>query len=88
MGKRRLFAWDSFRTHLVQSVKEFLSKGKIDPIVIPLGAIGHIQAADVSWNKTIKDQLREVYDQRIDEGPRTHTKGGNMRGLSLKQIVQ
>ena len=88
MGKRRLSAWDSFRAHLVQSVKEFLSKGKIDPVVIPVGAIGHIQATDVSWNKTIKDQLREIYDQWIDEGPGTHTKGGNMRGLSLKQIFQ
>ena len=67
---------------------EFLSKGKIDPVVIPVGAIGHIQAADVSWNKTIKDQMREIYDHWIDDGPRTHTKGGNMRGLSLKQIVQ
>ena len=88
MGKRRLFAWNSFRAHFVLSVKEFLSKGKIDPVVIPVGAIGHIQATDVSWNKTIKDQLRERYDQWIDEGPRTHTKGSNMRGLSLKQIVQ
>ena len=61
-GKRRLFAWDSFRAHLVQSVKEFLNKGKIDPVVIPGGATGHIQAADVLWNKPIKDQLREMYD--------------------------
>ena len=52
-GKRRLYAWDSFRAHLVQSVKELL-KGKSDPVVIPGGAIGHIQAADVSWNKPIK----------------------------------
>ena len=30
-GKRRLFAWGSFRAHLVQSVKELLNKGNIDP---------------------------------------------------------
>ena len=47
-GKRRLFAWDSHRAHLVQSVKEMLNKGKIDPVVIPGGATGHIQVAEVS----------------------------------------
>ena len=65
-----------------------LNKGKIDPIVIPGGATGHIQAKDVSWNKPIKDQLREMYDQWMDEGPHTYTKEGNMRGPLLKQIVQ
>ena len=62
-GKRRLFAWDSFRAHLAQSVKELLSKGKIEPVVILGGATGHIKAADISWNKPIKDQLREMYGQ-------------------------
>ena len=85
VGKRRLYAWDSFRAHLAQSVKELL-KGKIDPVVIPGGATGHIQAADVSWNKPIKDQVREMYEQWMDEGPHTHTKEGNMHGF--KQIVQ
>ena len=47
-GKRRLFAWDSFRAHLAQSAKELLNKGKIDSFVIHGGATGHIQAADVS----------------------------------------
>ena len=65
-----------------------LNKGKIDPIVIPGGATGHIQATDVSWNKPIKDQLREMYDQWMDEGPHTYTKESNMRGPPLKQIVQ
>ena len=65
-----------------------LNKGKIDPVVIPGGATGHIQVADVSRNKPIKDQLREMYDQWMDEGPHRHIKGGNMRGPPLKQIVQ
>ena len=87
-GKRRLFACDSFRAPLVQSVKELLKKGKIDPVVIPGGATGHIQVADVSWNNPIKDQLREMYDQWMDEGPHTHTKGGNMRELPVKETIQ
>ena len=65
-----------------------LNKGKIDPIVIPGGATGHIQATDVSWNKPIKDQLREMYDQWMDEGPHTYTKEGNICRPPLKQIFQ
>ena len=57
-GKRRLFAWSSFRSHLLQSVKELFNKGKIEPVVIPEGATGNIQAADALWNKPVKDQLR------------------------------
>ena len=58
----KLFAWDSFRAHIVQSVKELLKKGKIDPVVIPGGATRHIQAVDISRNKPIKNQLREMYN--------------------------
>ena len=53
--KRRLFSWDSFRAHLDQSDKELSKKGKIDPVIIPGGATLHNQAAEISWNKPIKD---------------------------------
>ena len=56
-----VFASDSFRAHLLQSIKELLNKGKINPVVIPGGATGHIQAVHISWNKPIKDQMR-MYD--------------------------
>ena len=46
----------SYRAHLAQSVKELFNQGRIDLIIIPGGATGHIQVADRSWNKTIKDQ--------------------------------
>ena len=49
-----------------------LNEGKIDLVVIPGGATGHIQVADRSWNKPIKDQMREIYGQWMDEGPNTH----------------
>ena len=87
-GSRRLFAWDSYRAHLTDSVKELMSKGKIDQVIIPGGATGHIQAPDVSWNKPMKDKLRELYDQWMEEGPHATTKGGNMRGSPLKSIIQ
>ena len=58
------------------------------PVVIPGEATGHIQVADESWNKPIKDQLREMYDQWMDEGPHTYTKEGNICRPPLKQIFQ
>ena len=86
-GKRRLFVQDNFRAHLVQSVKELLNKGKTDPTVIPGGALD-ILKLQLSWNKPIKDQLKEMYDQWMDERSLTHIEGGNMRGPPLKQIAQ
>ena len=59
----------------------------MDSIVIPGGATGHSQAADVLWNNPIKDQLREMYNKWMNERPHTYTKKGNMRGPPLKQIV-
>ena len=65
-----------------------LNKKKIKHTVIPGGATGYIQAAEKSLNKTIKDQLREMYDQWTDEEPHTNTKGSNTRRPPLKEIVQ
>ena len=87
-GKRRLFAWNSCRDHLIQSVKELLNKGKIEPVIVPGGTTVHIQVAYLSWNKPIKDNLREIYNQWMDEGPHTYTKEGNMSRPPSKQIVQ
>ena len=84
----KLFAWDSFGAHLVQSVKDLLNRGKIDLVIIPGGGTGHIQVADVSWNEPTKDQLRKMYSQWMDEEPHTHTRDCNMSGLPLKQVVQ
>ena len=50
-GTKRLLAWDSYRAHLTHESKDLLRKGKIDQVIIPGGATGHIQAPDVCWNK-------------------------------------
>ena len=47
----------------------------MDPVVIPGGVTGQIQKTDISWNKPKKDQMREMYDQWMDKGSHTHTKG-------------
>ena len=66
-----MFVSGNYRAHLVQSIKELLNKGKIEPVVIPGGAAGHIEAAGVLWYKPMKDQLREMYNQWMDEGSHT-----------------
>ena len=79
-GKRKLFAWDNFRAHFVQSEKNCSTKEKPTPLSFLV----------VHWtlNKPIKDQLKEMYDQWMNEGSHTHIKGGNMRGPPLKEITQ
>ena len=63
-----------------------LNKGKINPVVIPGGGTAHIQTAYILLNKPIKDQLREMYDQWMDEVPHTYTKDCTMSRPPLKQI--
>ena len=67
-GARRLLACDSFRCHLTPAVKYLLNKGKIDSTIVPGGCTKYIQARDVSWNKPLKEYLREMYDLWLADG--------------------
>ena len=45
---RRMLAWDSFKCHLTDSIKQDLAKAKIDPVIVPGGCTRYIQAFDVA----------------------------------------
>ena len=45
-GKHCLLAWDSFHCHLTDGVKGLLSKGLIDPAIVPGGCTKFIQALE------------------------------------------
>ena len=62
---RRMLAWDSFWCHVLDSVKQELNRGKIDPEIVPRGCKKYIQAPDVSWNKPFKTKVTEKYDEWI-----------------------
>lgn len=59
-GTRRLLAWDAFRCHQTPRVNDILNRAKVDSVIIPGGCTKFIQAPDVSWNKPMKEYLREM----------------------------
>ena len=78
-GNRRLFAWNSFRCHPTPGVNSILNRAKVDGVIIPGGCTKFIQAPDVSWNKPMKEYLREMYDEWLAESEHQLTPQGNMR---------
>ena len=66
-GARRLLAWDAFRCHLMPEIRAILSSSHADTIIVPGGCTKFIQAADVSWDKPIKEHLGEMYDKWLAE---------------------
>ena len=75
---RRLLAWDSFKCHVMGTVKDELAESKIDTVIIPGGCTKYIQAPDVVWNKPFKAKVTEQYDEWM----------GNMRAPPRKEIVK
>ena len=62
--KRRLFACGTFRAHLVQSVKELINKGKLDPAVIPGGATTYSSGRRIMEQAYKRSSERNV--RRVD----------------------
>ena len=60
----------------------------MDTIIVPGGCTKFIQAADVSWNKPIKEHLGEMYDKWLAENEHELTAQGNMRAPSRRQMVR
>ena len=87
-GARRLLTWDSFRCHLTPAVKNLLNKGKIDSAIVPGGCTKYIQAHNVSWNKHMKEYLREMYDLWLADGTHELTAHGNMRAPPRWQMIK
>ena len=59
---RQMLAWDSFKCHITDSIKQELAQAKIDPVIVPGGCTKYIQAPDVAWNKPFKAKVTEKYD--------------------------
>ena len=56
----------------------------MDIAVVLEGCTKFVQPADVSWNKPFKDQLSKFYDDWMESGEKTYTKGGNMRAPTFE----
>ena len=85
---RRMLAWDSFKCHITDSIKQELAHAKIDPVIVPGGCTKYIQAPDVAWNKPFKAKVTEKYDAWMADGAHSFTAAGNMRGPPRREIVK
>ena len=72
---RRLLVWDSFKCHINPRAKQLLLGRNVDMAVVPGGCTKLVQQADVSWNKPFVDRFREFYDELMENGEKTYTKG-------------
>ena len=77
---RRLLVWESYRYHIMASVSNHARRNANSDIsVIPGGLTGHLQPADVSWNKPFKQAYKALYNDWMATGEKSLTPAGNMR---------
>ena len=69
-------------------MKGLLSKGLIDPAIVPGGCTKFIQAPDVSWNKPMKELLCESYDSWLACDDHQLTPQGNMRPPPRRAMIE
>ena len=77
---------------MTDRVKMHLSSLKTDGCLIPGGLTGHLQPADVSWNKPFESAYRELYNEWMASGEKSYTPAGNLRApdklLCLQWVKQ
>ena len=83
-----MLAWDSFKCHITDSVKQELAQAKIDPVIVPCGCTKYIQPPDVAWNKPFKAKVTEKYNVWMAVRAHSFTATGNMRGPSHQEIIK
>lgn len=79
-----LLVVDSFRGHLVDSVRAKLKELRTDLAVIPGGLTSMLQPLDVSLNKPFKDNVRRLYSEWMAEGDHAMTPGGKIKKPSVE----
>ena len=72
----------------METVKQELLTSKIDPLIILGGCTKYIQAPDVSWNKPLKANVTEKYDECMAGEAHSFTPAGNMRAPPRREIVK
>lgn len=81
-----LLVVDSFRGHLVDSVRAELKELRTEIAVIPGGLTSLLQPLDVSVNKPFKDNVRRLYAAWMAEGQHDLTPGGKIRRPSVEVL--
>ncbi|RMX42811.1 hypothetical protein pdam_00022497 [Pocillopora damicornis] len=84
----RITAWDFFKCHITESIKQELAQTKIDPVIVPGGCTRYIQAPDVAWNEPFKAKATEKYDAWIADRAHSFTAAGNMCGPPRREVIK
>ena len=74
----KMMVYDSFRGHLVESVKKKFRENGFDLAVISGGLTSICQPLDVAINKPFKDNLRKVWHLWMANGGAGETAAGNL----------
>ena len=86
---RRLLVWDAYKCHLTDGVRNVANMlTNSDMAIIPGGLTGHIQPADVSWNKPFKEAYKELYGEWTATGEKSYTQAGNIRAPSKLKCLE
>lgn len=83
-----LLVLDSFKGHLVESVKEKLCDMRTHLAVIPGGLTSVLQPLDVSVNKPFKDYVRKMYVEWMASGEHGLTPTGRIKRPPLETVCE
>ena len=85
---KSLMVWDSFAGHLVQRVKDRVTRGyNTDLAVIPGGMTPVVQPLDVSLNRPFKCHYRAQWSAWMASGSAQTTAAGNLKRPDLATVV-
>ena len=87
-NKRSLIVWDMFRAHLVDRVKQCVTRGhNTDLAVIPGGLTSVLQPLDVSLNHPFKCRVHDQWTRWMSSGAAELTTSGNFKRPPLSTVV-
>lgn len=81
-----MMLYDSFRSHLEESVKTKFKQHNFHLAVIPGGLTSVCQPLDVSINKPFKDNLRKEWHEWMCKGGSGVTEGGNLKKARISDV--
>jgi hypothetical protein len=85
---RSLLVLDSFRGHLVDSVKNRFNEKQTNIAVIPGGLTGKLQPLDVAINKSFKAKLRQYYNEWMNFEVHELTPAGRIKRPSYATVAE
>ena len=79
---------DSFREHLVESVKNRFNEKQTNIAIIPDGLTSKLQPLDVAINKSFKAKLRYYYNEWMNSKIRELTPAGRIKRPSYATVAE